>query len=82
MDKNKENRIWRTIALVIAILIIIAGIGYGFNQSMQSLRQESYEQGASDITNFVVGEIQTKGYIVIQLADNSFMYLVPTQPEE
>ncbi|KKN35390.1 hypothetical protein LCGC14_0784170 [marine sediment metagenome] len=63
------------IILLILIIILLAGI-LVFTFGVSKYQEKVYDECITDITNIIVGSIQTRGYVDI-LVNNQTIILVP-----
>jgi len=84
-QEYQETNKWKTISVILILLIIIVGLFYLVNiyvipKLKTKYISEGYNLGITDSVNYIVSQIESKGYVQMTLSNNKTMVLVPYIP--
>tara|TARA_Y100000034_G_C6777927_1_gene347479 strand:- start:167 stop:481 length:315 start_codon:yes stop_codon:yes gene_type:complete len=80
-----NDKVKRTGIVVLVLLVLVLGGIVAYSYAVKPLTTgyatKNYNQGANDVLNALLTQIQTQGYIQIPVNDEQSLFLHPFQPE-
>ena len=67
------------------LLIVLAGFilyAYVLNPAISGYATSNYNQGAGDVINVIIGQVQQQGFVQIPVNENQSLVLVPFNPNQ